>query len=115
MGVLELLAAIGGNVARMGSRERRQRMALEKELEAKEKAELAAKREATGSTRKSSKSTAAAAGTRMKMVWQVYDVSMKEVAVYPYPQKAQAEAHAAELSEKKGKEHGVRSIQVPMD
>ena len=89
-------------------------MALEKELEAKEKAELAEQRKATGGGSKA-KTSAPAAGARMKMVWQVYDVAMKEVAVYPYPQKAQAEAHAAELTEKKGKEHGVRSVQVPID
>ncbi len=104
-------------MARMGSRERMQRAALEKELEAKEKAELAeaGKASKTGSTSRAPRKTAAAATGRVKMVWQVYDVSMKQVAVFPYPQRAQAEARAAELTESKGKEYGVRSVQVPMD
>ena len=51
---------------------------------------------------------------RMKFVWKVVDANAKEVASFPYQGQAEAEARAAELSEKTGKVHTVNRVRVPM-
>ena len=51
---------------------------------------------------------------RMKTVWKVFNDNIKEVACFPYPQRSQADAKAAQLTKKTGKQHFVNGIKVPM-
>ena len=51
----------------------------------------------------------------MKFVWSVVGENSKEIASFPYPAKSEAEARAAELSEKTGKAHTVNCVRVPME
>lgn len=96
---------------RFSGRELRERLALEAELTAKEKAEKQQLREQKP---RSSKSPAAASPTgRSKMVWQVVDPGLREVATFPFPQGDEARAKAAELTARLGREHKVRSVKVP--
>ncbi|MCA8960536.1 MAG: hypothetical protein KDC38_08485 [Planctomycetes bacterium] len=99
------------------NRERIERLALEAELRAKEKAEEAAERTARpGGDRASTKRTSAktpAAGGRMKIVWSVLDPGYRVVESFPFPRKSDAEKRARELSESTGKEHFVREQKVP--
>ncbi len=50
----------------------------------------------------------------MKFVWSVVNENSKEIGSFPYPAKGEAEARAAELSEKTGKAHTVNCVRVPM-
>lgn len=52
---------------------------------------------------------------RMKIVWAVCDIGGRTVAKFDYPQKADAEACAAELKTKGKGAHFVRSLKEPMD
>lgn len=52
---------------------------------------------------------------RLKVVWNVCDLGGRTVATFDYPQKADAEAHAAALKAKGKGNHFVRSEKVPMD
>jgi len=90
-------------------------MAEEASIEAEEKEQGAEEREPKTRVRKASGSKKAAPKPkRMKLVWAVIDGNYKEVASFPYPAKAEAEARATELSEKTGKPHRVDSVRVPM-
>lgn len=51
---------------------------------------------------------------RMKIVWSVCDLGGRTIQQFEYPQKAEAEALAAELIEKGKGHHFVRSEKVPM-
>lgn len=51
---------------------------------------------------------------RMRVVWAVCDLGGRTVATFDYPDKAQAEAHAAQLKAKGKGEHFLRSIKEPM-
>jgi len=51
---------------------------------------------------------------RMKFIWTVVDEKSKELASFPYPAKDEAQARAAELSEKTGKAHTANLVRVPM-
>jgi hypothetical protein len=51
---------------------------------------------------------------RVKLIWVVLDEKAKEIASFPYREQSEAEARAAELSEKTGKTHTVNSVRVPM-
>jgi hypothetical protein len=51
---------------------------------------------------------------RLKVVWQVCDMGNRVVASFDYPDKAQAEAHAADLKAKGKGNHFVRSEKVPL-
>ena len=102
---------------RMSSRERIERLAAEKEASEKEKAE---QKEKTKAKKKKKKTPArrkkvGAAPKREKTVWKVFNSNYKEVACYPYPENAKAEAHAAKLTKKSGNPHFVNSAKVPMD
>lgn len=55
-----------------------------------------------------------AAAARMRVVWAVCDIGGRTVATFDYPQKADAEAHAAQLKAKGKGEHFVRSVKEPM-
>jgi hypothetical protein len=51
---------------------------------------------------------------RLKVVWNVCDVGGRTVATFDYPQKADAEALAADLKARGKGAHFVRSEKVPM-
>jgi hypothetical protein len=51
---------------------------------------------------------------RMRVVWAVCDLGGRTVATFDYPNKAEAEARAAELKAKGKGEHFVRSLKEPM-
>ena len=52
---------------------------------------------------------------RMKFVWQVVDANSRAVASFPYQGESEAQARAAELSQKTGKAHTVNRVRVPME
>ena len=93
---------------RMSSRERLERMAEEASIKAEEKESKAPVRKPSGSRKTAPKQK------RMKFVWSVVDQNSKEIATFAYPAKGEAEARAAELSEKTGKAHTVNCVRVPM-
>ncbi len=93
---------------RMSNSERLERMAEEASIEAEEKESKAVVRKASGSRKTAPKQK------RMKFVWSVVDENSKEIAVFAYPAKDEAEARAAELSKKTGKTHTVNCVRVPM-
>ncbi len=51
---------------------------------------------------------------RMRVVWAVCDIGGRTVATFDYPEKAAAEARAAELKARGKGEHFVRSLKEPM-
>jgi hypothetical protein len=53
--------------------------------------------------------------TRMKMVWGVFNNSNVRVATYEYPQRREAEEHAARLKAEKKSEHFVQPVKEPME
>jgi hypothetical protein len=55
-----------------------------------------------------------AASTRMKVVWAVCDIGGRTVATFEYPNKADAEALAAQLKAKGKGEHFIRSLKEAM-
>jgi hypothetical protein len=55
-----------------------------------------------------------AAAARMKVVWAVCDIGGRTVATFDYPNKAEAEARAAQLEAKGRGKHFVRSVKEPM-
>lgn len=55
-----------------------------------------------------------APAARMRVVWAVCDLGGRTVATFDYPDKADAEAKAAELKARGKGEHFVRSIKEPM-
>ncbi len=93
---------------RLSNRQRIERMAEETSIEAEDKEPKTGVRKASGSRKTSPKQK------RMKFVWSVVDANSKEIASFPYPAKGEAEARAAELSEKTGKAHTVNCVRVPM-
>jgi hypothetical protein len=114
---------------RLSNRQRIERMAEEasikaedkeqevedKEPEAEDKEEGAEDEEPKPTVRKASRSRKTAPKQkRMKFVWKVVDENSKEIASFPYPAKEEAEARAAELSEKTHKTHTVNCVRVPM-
>lgn len=57
----------------------------------------------------------AAKVVRMKVIWGVFDNSNRRVAVYEYPRRAEADAHAKKLTEDKKSTHFVQPEKVPME
>jgi hypothetical protein len=55
-----------------------------------------------------------AAGPRMRMVWAVCDMGGRTVATFEYSQKAEAEAHIADLKARGKGPHFLRSLKEPM-
>ena len=51
---------------------------------------------------------------RMKVVWAVCDIGGRTVATFDYPNKADAEALAAQLKSRGKGEHFLRSVKEPM-
>ena len=52
---------------------------------------------------------------RMKVVWGVFNNSHQRVAVYDYPQRQQANEHAAKLSADKKQTFFVQPVKEPME
>jgi hypothetical protein len=52
---------------------------------------------------------------RMRMVWAVCDPGGKTVVTFSYPEKAEAEAHAALLKSKGKGPHFLRAIKEPIE
>ena len=67
----------------------------------------------SGSSRKSA--SAPAMAQRLKLVWKVFNASGKEVAVFAYPERAEADAMAEKLSTKSGQPHFVNGVKVPLE
>ncbi len=57
----------------------------------------------------------AARQTRLKVVWGVFNNSNVQVATYPFPQEAEARAHAERLTNDKKTTHFVQRVKVPLD
>ena len=97
---------------RLSNRQRIERMAEEASIKAEDKEPE--KEPKTGVRRASGSRKTAPKQKRMKFIWTVVDANSKEIASFPYPAKGEAEARAAELSEKTGKAHTVNCVRVPM-
>jgi hypothetical protein len=93
---------------RLSNRQRIERMAEEVSIKAEDKEPQAVVQKASRSRKAPPKQI------RMKIVWKVLDENSREIACYPYPEEAKAQAQAAELSEKTGKKHRVDRARVPM-
>src|SRR5262249_58144956 len=52
---------------------------------------------------------------RLRAVWGVFDGGMKQVAVFRYNQRAEADARVAQLSAGKGGPYFVQIVKVPME
>jgi len=61
------------------------------------------------------KRTRVAKVARMRVMWAVFNNSNQKVAAYDYPQKADAEAHAARLTADKKSTHFVQVIKEPIE
>ncbi len=94
---------------RLSNRERIERMAEEASIKVEDKEPKKDVRKASGSRKTSPKQK------RMKFIWKVVDANSKEVASFPYQGQSEAQARAAELSEKTGKTHTVNRVRVPME
>ena len=106
-------------MSRMSSRDRIERLAAEADIAAREKTE-AAREKAETKAKSAAKSTKKKAGSvasasRQKVVWKIFNVNYKEVAVYPYAQKQDADAMAAKLTTESGQSHFVNSVKVPLE
>lgn len=116
---MDFCGAIGEawGMGRMSFNERLERMAAEKAAAERERREKAEKRKAESATRpkRSGSRSAAAPAGRMRVVWAVCNHMGEQVKSFPYPEKEQAEAEAARLTEEKGKDHYVEPRKVPMD
>jgi len=104
---------------RMSNRERIERRALEVAAEDKEKATKKTTKKTAKKTAKKTSSTTkkkvAAAKGRLKMVWVVLNDRFTEVGTFPYSEKDAADAKAAALTKKSGKQHVVNPVKVPAD
>lgn len=52
---------------------------------------------------------------RLKVVWGVFNNSNQRIAVYDYPKRAEADAHAKKLTEDKKSTHFVQPLKEPME
>ena len=100
---------------RLSNRQRIERMAEEASIEAENKKQGVEETEPKPTVRKAPRSKKSAPKQkRMKLVWRVVDQTAREVASFPYREKPEADARAAELSQKSGKTHTVNAVRVPM-
>src|SRR6516165_10340326 len=53
--------------------------------------------------------------TRMKIVWGVFNNSHQRVAVYDYPERKEADEHAAKLTADKKSTHFVQPVKEPIE
>lgn len=120
---------------RMSNKERIQRRGLEAAAAAAEKAKkkerpdesapaksgtkaakiAGTKAPTTAKERVRARAGAPVASQRLKLVWKVFNASGKEVAVFPYPDKADADAMAEKLTTKSGQPHFVNGVKVPLE
>jgi hypothetical protein len=73
-----------------------------------------AKKVAKPKTTKPRKSAKSKAPVRMRVRWAVVNDSLKQVAIFDYPQRNEAEQKAADLMEKGKGHHFVRGVKEPM-
>lgn len=57
----------------------------------------------------------AAKAVRMRVVWGVFNNSNNMVTTYEYPKKAEAEAHAARLTQDKRSTHFIQPVKEPIE
>ena len=81
---------------------------------AAEEARITAAEKATKKTTRS-RSERAAKSVRMKIVWDVCNVTGAAVKSFPYPDKAEAEAATEALTRSTGRTHVLRPTKVPME
>jgi hypothetical protein len=74
----------------------------------------APKKEPKAKTTKPRKSAKSKAPVRMRVRWAVVNDSLKQVAIFDYPQRTEAEQKAADLIEKGKGHHFVRGVKEPM-
>jgi hypothetical protein len=74
----------------------------------------ATKKEAKPKATKPRKSAKSKAPVRMRVRWAVVNDSLKQVAIFDYPQRSEAELKAADLIEKGKGHHFVRGVKEPM-
>jgi hypothetical protein len=72
------------------------------------------KKEAKPKVTKPRKSAKSKAPVRMRVRWAVVNDSLKQVAIFDYPQRTEAEQKAADLIEKGKGHHFVRGVKEPM-
>jgi hypothetical protein len=101
--------------SRMSNRDRIQQKAEEAAAAEKEKKEKKSKPTTARKTTRKSKKKTSASVERQKVVWKVFNANFKEVACFPYAEKAKAEAEATALSKKLDKSHFVNAVKVPFD
>ena len=97
-------------MAHMSNRDRIARAAEEARIAAAEKAAKKATKKTTGS-----RSERAPKSVRMKIVWDVCNVTGTAVKSFPYPDKAEAEAATETLTRSTGRTHILRPTKVPME
>src|SRR5262245_55634106 len=73
-----------------------------------------AKKVAKPKVTKPRKSAKSKAPVRMRVRWAVVNDSLKQVAIFDYPQRNEAEQKAADLIEKGKGHHFVRGVKEPM-
>jgi hypothetical protein len=74
----------------------------------------ATKKESKPKVTKPRKSAKSKAPVRMRVRWAVVNDSLKQVAIFDYPQRTEAEQKAADLIEKGKGHHFVRGVKEPM-
>ncbi len=67
------------------------------------------------STPRRTRRTANRAPERMRLCWAVVSSSMRQVAIYDYAAREQADRRARELSERHKSPHFVLAVRVPCD
>ncbi len=73
-----------------------------------------AKKPAKPKTAKPRKSAKSKAPARMRVRWAVVNDSLKQVAIFDYPQRTEADQKAADMIEKGKGHHFVRLVKEPM-
>ena len=87
------------------------RMELRSQAEA---ADVAKKREPT-SKKRTAQSKRASKVVRLKAYWGVFDHTLKQVALFEYRQREDADNRAGELAAKKNKPHVVQLVKEKME
>ncbi len=87
----------------------------EEEKEEDEEEEEAPKKKKAAAKPKAKSRSRAAKVVRMKVVWGVFNNSNARVATYEYPQRREAEEHAARLTTDKKSVHFVQPVKEPLE
>ena len=108
--------ATGYMAKRISSRDRIERLRIEAAMRAKERAEKKSDSKRAGGKRTASRAKRAEPPRRReKLVWKVFDGRFREVACFPYAERAAAEAKAVELTEKGRDAYFVNAVRIPLD